>query len=91
MFARFARVKKFATAFAVCLAVIFALNAATYFLRASSDGERTSLTVGLPLPYWREGHGFSRFRPAALCVDLAFVDGMRSSWPTASSSLGWLP
>jgi hypothetical protein len=65
--------KKFVTAFSVCLALFCALNAATYVLRSRSDGMDTYLRVGLPIAFWREGPSFSSFRPLALSVDVVFA------------------
>ncbi len=65
--------KKFWTAFAVCLASVIALNAATYLLDARSDRERTYLRVGIPLSFWREGPNYSSFRSVALCADIVFA------------------
>ena len=65
--------RKFAIAFAVSLVLIVALNGATYWLRARSDGVRTYLRLGFPLVFWREGPMSSNFRPVSLCADIAFA------------------
>jgi len=65
--------KRFITAFAVCLGALVILNAATYVFLARSDGVHTYLRIGLPLKFVREGPGYHRFSPTALGADLVFA------------------
>ena len=65
--------RKFLAAFAVSLALIVALNGATYWLRARSDGIQTYVRVGFPLVFWRDGPRHSYFRPVSLCGDIVFA------------------
>jgi len=66
-------VKKFAAAFAICLTAIVLLHGGMYLIGGRHVGEDTYLRVGLPLTFWREGPGYSRFRPVALCADIVFA------------------
>jgi hypothetical protein len=67
--------RKFATAFTICLAIFVALNAGMYLLyaRARPNEAPVYFRVGLPFTFWRKSPMYERFRPAALGADIVFA------------------